>query len=237
MKESIVALLEVSQLSKTYYKGNIEIHALRDVSFEVNQGEFVSIVGRSGSGKSTLLNLIGGLDTATSGKILFNGNDLTGINRREMALHRRYSVGMVFQSFNLIPDRSALENVILALTFGGVPRSERKEQALQLLSRVGLNHRLDHTPSELSGGEAQRVAIARALANNPAMLLPDEPTGNLDSTTAQDIVDLLQDLNRSQGVTIVMVTHERDIATSVSHSIIHMHDGAIARRNGEGMAP
>jgi len=123
------------------------------------------------------------------------------------------------------------------LTFGGVPRSERKEQALQLLSRVGLNHRLDHTPSELSGGEAQRVAIARALANNPAMLLPDEPTGNLDSTTAQDIVDLLQDLNRSQGVTIVMVTHERDIATSVSHSIIHMHDGAIARRNGEGMAP
>jgi len=229
-----LVLLEVSQLSKTYYKGNIQIHALKDVSFEVKQGEFVSIVGRSGSGKSTLLNLIGGLDTATSGTILFDGNDLTRMKRQELALHRRFSVGMVFQSFNLIPHRSALENVVLALTFGGVPRSERKKQAFQLLSRVGLDHRLDHKPSELSGGEAQRVAIARALANNPAMLLPDEPTGNLDSTTAEDIVALLQDLNRSQGVTIVMVTHERDIATSVSHSIIHMLDGTIARREQGG---
>ena len=222
-----MSLLRVSQLSKTYYKGNVHIHALKDVSFYVKQGEFVSIVGRSGSGKSTLLNLIGGLDSATSGQILFGGKDLSRMKRSELALHRRYSVGMVFQSFNLIPHRSALENVILALTFGGVPRSERKKQALQLLSRVGLDHRTDHKPSELSGGEAQRVAIARALANNPPVLLPDEPTGNLDSTTAKDIVDLLQDLNRSHGVTIVMVTHEQDIASAVSHRILRMLDGRI----------
>lgn len=229
-----MALLQLSQLSKTYCKGNIRIHALQDITFTVNQGEFVSIVGRSGSGKSTLLNLIGGLDTATSGRILFDEKDLTHMKRSELALHRRFSVGMVFQSFNLIPHRSALENVILPLTFGGVPRSQRKEKALGLLSRVGLDHRIHHNPSELSGGEAQRVAIARALANNPAMLLPDEPTGNLDSTTAKDIVDLLQDLNQSQGVTIVMVTHEQDVAMSVSHKIIHLLDGKIAHQEHQG---
>jgi putative ABC transport system ATP-binding protein len=229
-----VTLLHVSQLSKVYRKGDIQIHALRDVSFGVNQGDFVSIVGRSGSGKSTLLNMIGGLDTVTSGQILFNGKDLTRMKRSELAQHRRFSVGMVFQSFNLIPHRSALENVTLALTFGGVPKSRRKEKALQLLSQVGLEHRLHHRPSELSGGEAQRVAIARALANSPAMLLPDEPTGNLDSTTAKDIIDVLQDVNRSQGVTIVMVTHEEDIAASVSTKMIHLFDGKIVPHEQDG---
>lgn len=228
-----MTLLQISQLSKIYKKGDIQIHALRDINFHVDQGEFVSIVGRSGSGKSTLLNLIGGLDTATSGQIVFNGKDLTRLKRSELARHRRFSVGMVFQSFNLIPHRSALENVTLALTFGGVPRAQRREKAIQLLSQVGLEHRLNHTPSELSGGEAQRVAIARALANNPAMLLPDEPTGNLDSTTAKEIVELLQDLNRSQDVTVMMVTHEQDVAAAVSHKIIHLLDGHIVSQNQE----
>ena len=220
-------LLSVSQLSKTYRKGNNQIHALRDVSFTVEQGEFVSIVGRSGSGKSTLLNIIGGLDTASSGQILFAGTDMAEMKRSELARHRCVSVGMVFQSFNLIPHRSALENVILALTFGGVPRRERQGKAAGLLRQVGLEHRLHHKPSEMSGGEAQRVAIARALANNPPMLLPDEPTGNLDSTTAREIIDLLQDLNHAQGVTIVMVTHEQDMAAAVSGKIIRLLDGRI----------
>jgi putative ABC transport system ATP-binding protein len=220
-------MLKISNLSKTYKKGDIPIPALQDISVEVNQGEFVSIVGRSGSGKSTLLNLIGGLDTATSGKILFKEKDLIRMNRSELAQHRRFSVGMVFQSFNLIPYRTALENVALALTFGGISRNRRKSIAEKLLSQVGLEHRLHHKPSELSGGEAQRVAIARALANNPAMLLADEPTGNLDSLTAEEIIRLIQNLNRDQGLTVLMVTHEPEIAESVSHKMIHLLDGKI----------
>ena len=234
MKGDSSTILQVSQLSKIYHKGPIPIHALTDITFNVNRGEFVSVFGRSGSGKSTLLNLIGGLDTATSGQIVFKGKDVTRMKRSELAQHRRFSIGMVFQSFNLIPHRSALENVLLALTFGGVTRFQRKEKAIQLLSQVGLEHRLHHKPSELSGGEAQRVAIARALANNPAMLLPDEPTGNLDSSTAKDIMNLLQKLNRSQGVTIVMVTHEQDIASAVSHKVIHLFDGKILRHDING---
>jgi len=222
-------MLRISNLSKTYKKGNIPIPALREVSLEVNQGEFLSIVGRSGSGKSTLLNLIGGLDTATSGKILFKEKDLTQMKRSELAQHRRFSVGMVFQSFNLIPYRSALGNVALALILGGISRNKRKSIAEKLLSQVGLEHRLHHKPSELSGGEAQRVAIARALANNPAVLLADEPTGNLDSLTSEEIVSLIQNLNRDHGLTVLMVTHEQEIAKSVSHREIHLFDGKIDR--------
>jgi putative ABC transport system ATP-binding protein len=221
------ALLGVSHLSKIYLKGNVEIPALADVSFEVRPGEFVSIVGRSGSGKSTLLNLIGGLDTVTSGHIYFGGQDLTGMRGPGLARHRRASVGMVFQSFNLIPHRSALENVMLALTFGGVPRRQRRPRAEDLLSNVGLGHRLDHKPGELSGGEAQRVAIARALANSPAMLLLDEPTGNLDSKTSEEIIDLIRRLNRDTDLTVLMVTHEQDIADEVSQRIIRLLDGRI----------
>lgn len=227
-------MLKISNLFKTYRKGNIPIPALRDVSLEVAQGEFVSIVGRSGSGKSTLLNLIGGLDTANSGQILFKDKNLTQMKRFELTNHRRFSVGMVFQSINLVPYRNALDNVVLALAFGGVPRKDRKSVAEKLLSQVGLENRLDHKPAELSGGEAQRVAIARALANNPAMLLADEPTGNLDSLTSEEIIGLIQCLNRDHGLTVLMVTHEQNIAESVSHKVIHFLDGKIVCQNEQG---
>ncbi len=218
-------------------KGQVEIPALRDISFDVEDGEFVSIVGRSGSGKSTLLNLVGGLDTPTAGQIVFKDRDLAGMKRSGLALHRRKSVGMVFQSFNLVPHRTALENVVLALTFGGVPRRERKPMASGLLSRVGLSHRLDHRPAELSGGEAQRVAIARALANSPEMLLLDEPTGNLDTLTAGEIIDLVQGLNRDRGLTALMVTHEKDTAEAVSNRVIRLLDGRIAESSGRRRVP
>ena len=229
-------ILKVSQLSKVYQKGRAEIRALRDVSLQVSPGEFVSLVGRSGSGKSTLLNLIGGLDSATSGSIVFKDKDLARMSRSELALHRRFSVGMVFQAFNLIPHRSALENVTLALTFGGVPRGERTERAQVLLTSVGLQDRIHHKPGELSGGEAQRVAIARAMANNPEALLLDEPTGNLDTATSQEIIGLIRELNRDRGLTVLMVTHEQDIAEAVSTSIIHLQDGQIADHKDLGKA-
>jgi len=222
-----VAILSVSGLEKTYKKGKVDIPALLNVTFEINEGEFFSVVGKSGSGKSTLLNLIGGLDRATAGTIIFDGNDLRKMNRTELANHRRFSVGMIFQSFNLIKSRNALENVELALIFGGVPRNQRSKKATDLLTQVGLGHRLTHTPDELSGGENQRVAIARALANNPKMLLADEPTGNLDSETAGEIIEILSNLNKSRHLTVIMVTHDLETAEIVSDHIIRMKDGKI----------
>jgi ABC-type lipoprotein export system ATPase subunit len=220
-------LIEISGLSRTYRKGKIDIPALQNIDLEIEEGQFVSIVGKSGSGKSTLLNLIGGLDRATEGKILFNGNDLRKMSRSELAQHRKKSVGMIFQSFNLIQSRSALENVDLALTFGGVPRNKRKAIATVLLQKVGLGDRIGHLPDELSGGETQRVAIARALANSPKLLLADEPTGNLDSETSKEIVDLLVDLNRNQGITIIMVSHDQETAQQISDWIVKLKDGSI----------
>lgn len=222
-----IPLIRITRLSKSYFKGEVEIQALRDVSFDVNPGEIFSIVGKSGSGKSTLLNLIGGLDHASSGEILFEDLNLSRMKRSELALYRRFSVGMIFQSFNLIPSRTALENVSLALTFGGVPRRMRKQQSIELLERVGLKERVSHKPSELSGGEAQRVAIARALANNPKVLLADEPTGNLDSVTSKEIIELLLTLNKEKGITILLVTHDQETANQVSKAIIRLKDGAI----------
>ncbi|MDX9697610.1 MAG: ABC transporter ATP-binding protein [Bacteroidales bacterium] len=219
--------LEINQLKKAYSKGNIEINALLDINFSVDQGDFVSIVGKSGSGKSTLLNIIGGLDKPDEGYILFNGSDLSKLKRNEQALYRRFDVGMIFQSFNLVNHLSALENVMLALTFGGVPKKSRKSIAAQLLTHVGLEHRLTHKPKELSGGEMQRVAIARAIANNPKMLLADEPTGNLDSSTSQEIIQLLQNLNKEKGVTIIMVTHDLETAQHISNKVIKLKDGQI----------
>jgi putative ABC transport system ATP-binding protein len=230
-------MLEIKHLSKTYSKGDVEIPALRDVTFDVAAGQFISIVGRSGSGKSTLLNLVGGLDTPSSGQILFRNADLAAMRRGELAEHRRRAVGMLFQSFNLIPHRTALENVTLALTFGRVPRGERKRRATELLEDVGLAGRLNHKPAELSGGEAQRVAIARALANEPDLLLLDEPTGNLDSHTAEEIMAIICGLNRERGLTVLLVTHEEDIARAVSDSVVRLLDGRVAERPGGGDAP
>lgn len=229
-------IVSVSHLSKTYRKGRVDIPALRDVSLDVATGDFVSLVGRSGSGKSTLLNLIGGLDTATSGRIFFKGQDLTTMKRSELARHRRQSVGMVFQSFNLIVHRSALDNVMLALVFGGAPRGVRREKAIRLLASVGLGHRLNHKPGELSGGEAQRVAIARALANNPQALLLDEPTGNLDTTTSLEIMNLIRKLNKERGITVLMVTHEQDMAATFSTKIVRLSDGRVVGRAAPGVA-
>jgi putative ABC transport system ATP-binding protein len=222
-----LTILEVCEVSKSYHKGKVEVPALRDVSFRMDKGDFVSIVGRSGSGKSTLLNLVAGLDRATSGRIIFKGKDLTLMSRGELAYHRRCSVGMVFQAFNLIAHRTALENVALALTFGGVARSSRRDKAAGLLENVGLEHRMDHRPGELSGGETQRVAIARALANSPEALILDEPTGNLDTATSREIIGLLQGLNHEGGITVLMVTHEQDIADAVSTRVIRLKDGSV----------
>jgi putative ABC transport system ATP-binding protein len=220
-------ILSINKLSKIYQKGTVQIPAVRDVSFEVEQGSYLSIVGKSGSGKSTLLNLVGGLDRPTSGSIQFNGKELGKMSRYQLALHRRHSVGMIFQSFNLLPRLTALENIILPLTFAGLPRRKRKQRAGELLEQVGLGERTSHYPSELSGGEAQRVAIARALANEPTIILADEPTGNLDSSTAEEIVGLLVSLNRDKGLTIMMVTHDKETADAVSDDMITLKDGSI----------
>jgi ABC-type lipoprotein export system ATPase subunit len=207
--------------------GRICVKALRGVSLDVHEGEFVSIVGRSGCGKSTLLNIIGGLDVPSSGVVIVRDRDLTGMKRSELADHRRNTVGMVFQSFNLIPSRTALENVSLPLAFAGIPRRDRSPKAARILTGMGMKSRLHHVPSELSGGEAQRVAVARALVNDPAILLADEPTGNLDSRTAAGILDLLRTLNRERKLTILMVSHDGISAKRVSHRMVRLLDGRI----------
>lgn len=226
--------IRTADLRKTYLKGTVSIPVLRGVSLEIARGEYVSVAGRSGSGKSTLLNLLGGLDTATGGRILVGDSDVTAMTRQSLAVHRRHTVGMIFQSFNLIPSRTALENITLALAFGGHPRRDRRRRSSELLESVGLAHRIDHRPGELSGGEAQRVAIARALANDPAVLLADEPTGNLDSATAEEIVGLLKSLNRERGLTVVMVSHDEEAAREVSHRVFRLLDGTVVDEIGPG---
>ncbi len=221
-------MINASGLSRQYQKGKLRIPALQDVSFQMEAGMYLSIVGKSGSGKSTLLNLIGALDRPTSGSMLFDGHDMAGMSRLQMALHRRYAVGMIFQSFNLISSRTALENVELALAFGGMSRRNRRPRAIELLSDLGLGERINHRPDELSGGEAQRVAIARALANKPRLLLADEPTGNLDSETSAAIISLLEGLNKTHGLSVIMVTHDLETAQKVSDQIIRLKDGRIS---------
>jgi putative ABC transport system ATP-binding protein len=220
-------ILQIRHLQKTYDRGRERVRALSGVSFDVAEGEFVSIVGRSGCGKSTLLNIIGGLDVPSSGSVLIRGRNLAGMSRSELADHRRNTVGMVFQSFNLIPSRTALENVALPLAFSGTPRKSRPPKAARILSGLGLKSRLHHVPSEMSGGEAQRVALARALVNDPVLLLADEPTGNLDSRTAGEILDLLRTLNRERMLTVVMVSHDETSARHVSHRMVRLLDGRI----------
>jgi len=220
-------IIQANGLSKIYEKGKIKVTALQDITFNVSSGQFIGIVGKSGSGKSTLLNLIGGLDRPTNGRIIFNDRDLAEINRYELALHRRFSVGMIFQSFNLIQSLSAVDNVILPLIFSGTNRKNRKVRGKDILEQVGLGHRSNHYPGELSGGEAQRVAIARALINDPSTILADEPTGNLDSQTSEEIINLLVDLNKNKGLTILMVTHDQETAGRISDKVLRLKDGMI----------
>lgn len=223
----MTSLLEAREVSKVYQMGSTSVTALDNISLNVKEGEFVSIQGTSGSGKSTLLNMVGGLDHPTTGEVFFNAKALGPFTKREMALYRRYSVGMIFQNFNLIPTMSARENVGLALAFGGLRGNQRRQRAEELLGRVGLSDRLTHRPAELSGGEQQRVAIARALANNPKVLLADEPTGNVDSTRAHELLALLREMVNKDSLTILMVTHDHELATSFADRIILMKDGRV----------
>ena len=217
-------------LTKVYSSGTIQVVALADVSLSVAEGEFLGVAGPSGSGKSTLMNLLGGLDKPSSGNIKVQGRLVSELNKEELALYRRHQVGMIFQSFNLIGAYTALENVAFPLLFAGVARKERNARAARMLEEVGLLARKDHRPSELSGGEQQRVTIARALINQPKILLADEPTGNLDSGTSKQIVQLLADLNRNQGLTVIMISHEHALLREFSHEMISLQDGMVVAR-------
>jgi putative ABC transport system ATP-binding protein len=220
-------LIELKRVAKVYGSGQATVHALAGVDLKIETGEFVAIMGPSGSGKSTAMNIIGCLDTPTSGAYLFQGVEVGGLDRNRRALLRRNFLGFVFQGFNLLPRTTAVENVELPLIYRGTPFAERRRLALDALQRVGLQGREHHTSGELSGGQQQRVAIARAIATEPAVLLADEPTGNLDSKTSREIMDLLTVLNRERGITVVMVTHEPDMA-GYAGRIIRFVDGRIA---------
>lgn len=218
-------IIQTKDIAKVYRMGDEDIHALKSVSIEVNRGEYVAFMGPSGSGKSTLMNIIGCLDTPSSGTYRLNDQDVSDMTENELATVRNKEIGFVFQTFNLLPRSSSLDNVALPLIYAGISKSERNERALQVLESVGLGTRAYHKPNELSGGQRQRVAIARALVNNPSIILADEPTGNLDTKTSYDVMDLFQDLH-DQGNTIIMVTHEDDIA-HYAHRIVRLKDGLI----------
>jgi putative ABC transport system ATP-binding protein len=220
-----MALIETVDLWKTYLMGSEEIHALRGVSVQIERGEYVAIMGPSGSGKSTLMNLIGCLDTPTRGSYLLNGKQVSQMNDNELARIRNEEIGFVFQTFNLLPRATALHNVELPLVYAGIATKDRQERAKAALDKVELASRMTHRPNELSGGQRQRVAIARALVNNPSILLADEPTGNLDSKTGQEIMGLFERLHKA-GNTIVLVTHESEVA-SFAYRTIHIRDGMV----------
>jgi len=222
--------IETKDLTKAYITGAVEVVALRSVTLSLARGRLVGITGASGSGKSTLMNLLGGLDTPSSGSIRVAGRLISDLSKKDLALYRRNTIGMIFQSFNLVNAYTAVENVALPLLFAGVAKKERLRRAAELLRTVGLETRKDHRPSELSGGEQQRVAIARALINQPQILLADEPTGNLDSKTARQIVETLADLNKNRGLTVVMISHERDLLREFAHEMIRLQDGAVTDR-------
>jgi putative ABC transport system ATP-binding protein len=225
-------MVQAQQLSRHYPMGQSLVKALDDLTLEVADGEFVALVGTSGSGKSTLLNLIGGLDQPTSGTLNVHGRDLAKMTRDELSLHRRNTVGMIFQSFNLVPSMTAAQNISLALMFAGVPRTERDSRASALLEAMGLGGRQHHRPRELSGGEQQRVAVARALANQPPLLLADEPTGNLDSRTSKDIMDLIRTLNERDGKTVILVTHDAALAAAYAGRTVTLLDGRVISDTG-----
>jgi putative ABC transport system ATP-binding protein len=223
----MAALLETQNLTRHYRMGDEIVRALDGVSISVSEGEFLALLGTSGSGKSTLLNLIAGLDRPTSGTLRIDGKDLASMSPEELSQHRRSNVGIIFQSFNLVSTMTALENVMLSMMFAEVPKAEREQRAAKLLESMGLGGRQRHKPKELSGGEQQRVAISRALANKPRILLADEPTGNLDSRTSREIMELLKGLNERDGKAIVLVTHDAALATKYAHRTVTLMDGAV----------
>jgi putative ABC transport system ATP-binding protein len=218
-------IIETSKIAKIYKMGTEVVNALQSVSIDINKGEYVAFMGPSGSGKSTLMNIIGCLDTPTHGQYILNNNDVSHLTENELAEIRNKEIGFVFQTFNLLPRATSLDNVALPLIYAGLGKADREERAIEALTSVGLGDRYMHKPNELSGGQRQRVAIARALVNNPSIILADEPTGNLDTKTSYDIMDLFQKLHDS-GNTIIMVTHEDDIA-HYAHRIIRLRDGLV----------
>jgi len=219
-------LIKLENVWKIYQLGKVELTVLKEMNFEINRGSFVSIIGPSGSGKSTLLNIIGCLDIPTKGKIFLDGQDIQKLSEDELAKIRGKKIGFVFQQFNLLPNLTAIENVVLPMVFQKIPEEKRFGRAKKLLEMVGLGERIFHKPAELSGGEQQRVAIARALANNPEMLITDEPTGNLDSKSGEMIMEILKELYQKGERTIIVVTHDLQIA-SFSKEIVHIKDGQI----------
>jgi putative ABC transport system ATP-binding protein len=219
-------VIQVKNLTKVYQMGEIEVHALRGISFSVRKGEVLAIMGPSGSGKSTLMNMIGCLDVPTSGDYYLEGELVSSLDEDRLALVRNRKIGFVFQKFNLLPRASALANVELPLRYAG-ENGRHKERALAVLEAVGLGDRVTHQPNELSGGQQQRVAIARALVNDPTIILADEPTGNLDSVSGEEIINLLLELNRTNGTTLIIVTHDPEVA-AVAERVISLHDGSVA---------
>ncbi len=222
-------IVELDNVTKTYDLGKVKVKALRGINLKVKQGEFLIIMGASGSGKSTCMNMIGCLDVPTSGRVLLDGINISTLSESKLALIRGRKIGFVFQQFNLIPSMTALENVELPMIFQGVDKKTRRERATKLLNQVGLGRRLEHKPNELSGGERQRVAIARALANNPSLILADEPTGNLDSKAGREVMKILTDLHK-EGKTVVMVTHDPSLI-NYADRIVHIKDGIILKDN------
>ena len=222
----MAALIELEDICKVYQMGQVEVHALCGASLKVGSGEMVAIMGPYGSGKSTLMNMLGCLDQPTTGTYLLEEQDISHLHDDQLAEIRNLKIGFVFQTFNLLARTSALENVMLPLVYAGVGRAERRERALRALEAVGLADRVDHAPTELSGGQQQRVAIARALVNDPAIILADEPTGNLDSKSGAEVMAILQQLNREQGMTVILVTHDPAIARHTGR-IVHLYDGLI----------
>ncbi|MFK7948004.1 MAG: ABC transporter ATP-binding protein [Saprospiraceae bacterium] len=218
-------VIDIKNLRKTYYMGTQTVHALKDVSLQINRNEYVALMGPSGSGKSTLMNLLGCLDTPTDGSYVLNEQDVSVLSDAELAQIRNKEIGFVFQTFNLLPRLSSLENVALPLVYAGISKSERLAKAQAVLEAVGLGDRMDHKPNELSGGQRQRVAVARALVNDPAIILADEPTGNLDTKTSVEIMALFEKIHNS-GNTVIIVTHEPDIAEH-THRVVRLRDGLV----------